>query len=191
MARIGFILGDMFEESEFHEPYEAVKQAGHEAIVIGVKPDQEVRGKNGQDIVKVDQAIMAIDAKKLDALVIPGGYSPDHLRTNHAMVTLVRLISESAKPLAAICHGPSIFVDADILKGRTVTSAQSIKADLVNAGARWVDQEISTDDNILTSRQPSDLPKFCAKLLEMVSDRVGNVEKQTRARNTGESLSEH
>lgn len=190
MARVGFILGDMFEESEFEKPFEAVKKAGHEAIVIGAKKGVQVTGKAGVKTVMSDVGIMEVEAKSLDALVIPGGYSPDHLRSNQAMVTLVRVMAESVKPVAAICHGPSIFVDADILQGRTVTSYESIKADLINAGATWVDRETCVDDNLLTSRSPDDLPAFCEKLVGMLKERVGNEPKQRRARIGGETTVE-
>jgi protease I len=188
MARVGFILGDMFEESEFHAPHEAVKKAGHEAIVIGVKRGQEVTGKNGEDKVTVDTSITDIDVKSLDALVIPGGYSPDHLRSNAAMVSLVRVMDEADKPVAAICHGPSILVDADILKGRTLTSYVSIKADLINAGAKWVDEETVVDANLLTSRKPDDLPAFCERLVAMIAEHVAKQPKRTRKLTTSERL---
>lgn len=190
MARVGFIVGDMFEESELEKPLEAVKKAGHEAVMIGAKKGQQVTGKAGVKTVRCDVGIMEIEAKALDALVIPGGYSPDHLRSNQAMVTLVRVIAESVKPVAAICHGPSIFVDAGILEGRTVTSFESIKADLINAGATWVDRETCVDDNLLTSRSPDDLPAFCEKLTGMLKERVGNEPKQRRARIGGETTVE-
>lgn len=191
MARVGLIVGEMFEGSEFREPYEALKNAGHDVVVIGAKRGAELTSKDGHERIACDTAITEIEAKSLDGLVIPGGYSPDHLRTNHAMVTLVRVIAESTKPIAAICHGPSIFVDANILEGRTLTSWPSIKADLVNAGATWVDQECCVDDNMITSRKPGDLPAFCRALMNLLDDRVGNPAKQRRARLGGEMTIEH
>ena len=170
MARVGFILDEGFEESEFRVPYDAVKLAGHTPTVIGLALHKQLHAKTGGFTVDVDKGIVDISASEIDALVVPGGRSPDHLRGNPGITTLVTLMMEQHKPLAAICHGPSVLIDAAMLEGRVVTSAPSIKADLTNAGALWVDKEVAVDGNLITSRGPQDLPAFCLTFTSMLAN---------------------
>jgi protease I len=169
MARIAFIVANDFEDSEFRVPYDAVKKAGHEAVIIGVEAGKELKGKKGKETLKAEKAVKQVSAKDFDALVIPGGYSPDHLRTDIGMVGFVRDFFRADKPIAAVCHAGSLLVEADVVDGRTVTSWPSIKTDLLNAGARWVDREVVEDGGIITSRNPGDLPAFSQALLRQVS----------------------
>jgi protease I len=168
MARIGFIVDEMFEDSELRVPLDRARLAGHDVVVIGVQGGKQLTGKQGLEVVRTDVGIEDVAADELDALVIPGGYSPDHLRTNEEVVDLVREMLGDEKPVAAICHAGSLLVEADVCEGRTVTSWPSIKTDLVNAGARWVNREVVEDGNLITSRKPADLEAFTDALLRQV-----------------------
>jgi len=172
MARIAFIVAKDFEDSEFRVPYEQVKQAGHEAVIVGVEAGKPLEGKKGKETLSAEKRVRDVSAADFDALVIPGGYSPDHLRMDIQMVGFVRDFFKADKPIAAICHAPWMLVEADIADGRTVTSFPSIKTDLINAGARWVDREVVEDGNLITSRKPDDLKAFCAALLRQVSQGI-------------------
>jgi protease I len=168
VAKIAFILDQMFEDSEFKFPYDGVKAAGHDPVVIGSETGKKLEGKKGNEIVDADVAISEVRPDEFDALVIPGGYSPDKLRTDPKMVEFTRSMYESGKPVAAICHAGWMLAEADILRGKKVTSYHSIKTDLINAGAEWVDQEVVEDGNLITSRRPDDLEVFTKTLLTQV-----------------------
>ncbi|GEN06864.1 protease I [Myxococcus fulvus] len=168
MARIAFILADDFEDAEFRVPYEHVLKAGHEAVIIGIEAGKPVKGKKGEEVITPEKAVRNASSREFDALVIPGGYSPDHLRMDIDMVGFVRDFFRADKPLAAICHAPWMFVEADIADGRTLTSWPSLRTDLINAGARWVDREVVEDGNLITSRNPGDLLAFSEALLRQV-----------------------
>jgi protease I len=164
MARVAFIVEDMFEDSEFQVPYDAVQEAGHEAVIISSSSGKELTGKKGAKITS-EKSTADISAEEFDALVIPGGYSPDKVRMDENAVALTHAFHDDGKPVAAICHAPWVLAEADLLRGTTVTSWPSLRTDLENAGARWVDQELVRDGNIITSRKPDDLPAFCSALL--------------------------
>ena len=165
MAKVAFIMDEMFEDSEFRVPYDRVKEAGHEPVVIGLEAGKQVEGKKGDEKVTIESAVGDVAANDFAALVIPGGYSPDKIRTDGKMVALTKAISAAGKPVAAICHAGWMLVEADLVRGKTVTSWPSIKTDLINAGAEWVDQEVVEDGNIITSRKPDDLEAFSKALL--------------------------
>ena len=168
MAKVAFIMDNVFEDSEFRVPYDRVKEAGHEPVVIGLEKGKELEGKKGKEKVTTDASIEDVSAQDFDALVIPGGYSPDLIRTNEKMVSFVRSLYEGQKPVAAICHAGWLLAEADIAKGKTLTSWPAIKTDLVNAGANWVDQEVVEDGNLITSRKPDDLEAFSKTLLSQI-----------------------
>jgi protease I len=168
MAKIAFIVDEMFEDSEFKIPYERAKEAGHEPVIIGLESGKKLDGKKGEETITTEKSIDEVSAGDFDALVIPGGYSPDKIRTNEKMVAFTKSIFDSNKPVAAICHAGWMLAEADIIKGKTVTSWPSIKTDLINAGADWVDQEVVEDGNIITSRKPDDLEAFSKALLVQV-----------------------
>ena len=168
MAKIAFIMDEMFEDSEFRVPYDRVKEAGHEPIVIGLEQDKSIEGKGGDEKITVDVSIDDVRADEFAALVIPGGYSPDKIRTNDKMVALTKEIAGSQRPVAAICHAGWMLAEADVVRGKTVTSWPSIKTDLINAGAEWVDQEVVEDGNLITSRKPDDLEAFSKALLSQI-----------------------
>lgn len=171
MAKVAFIIGPEFEDSEFSVPYERVKEAGHEAVIVGLERGAVLEGKKGKVSATTDAAISEVDPSDFDALVIPGGYSPDKIRTDPGMVALVKAMDEAGKPIAAICHAGWMLAEAGILAGRTVTSWPSIKTDLINAGASWVDQEVVEDGNLITSRKPDDLEAFTKALLVQLEGR--------------------
>jgi protease I len=168
MAKVAFIVDQMFEDSELRVPYDRVRAAGHEAVVIGQQAGKELVGKRGQEKVTAERAIADVSPAEFDALVIPGGYSPDHLRTSIKMVNFTRELFNAGKPVAAICHAGWLLVEAEIADGRTLTSWPSIKTDLINAGARWIDREVVEDENLITSRKPEDLDAFCSALLRQI-----------------------
>ena len=142
--------------------------------MVGVAEAKEVTGKQGASCT-VDRAADQVRPGDFDALMIPGGYSPDHLRTDDHVVRFVRGCAEGGMPVAAICHAPSLLIEADAVKGRTLTSWPSIRTDLTNAGAAWMDQEVVTDGNLITSRNPDDIPAFNQTLL----DRLAEAESST------------
>lgn len=168
MAKVGFILDQMYEDSEFRVPYDRVKEAGHEPVVIGLEANKKLEGKSHGDKVATEVAVGDVSSDELGALVIPGGYSPDKIRTDPKMVQLVRDVYGARKPVAAICHAGWMLAEADIIKNKTVTSWPSIKTDLTNAGAEWVDQEVVEDGNLITSRKPDDLEAFTKALLSQI-----------------------
>lgn len=164
MARVAFIVDNVFEDSEFQEPYDRVRDAGHEAVIVGMSAGKEITGKNGTKLT-VEIGSSDITAAEVDAVVVPGGFSPDKVRTDENLVAMVRDAFDDGKPVAAICHAGWMLAEADILRGRTMTSVRNIRTDLINAGATWVDEELVTDGNLITSRTPKDLPVFCDALI--------------------------
>jgi protease I len=168
MAKVAFILDNLFEDSEFKVPYDAMKQNGHTPVVIGLEKGKKLEGKKGKETITTEMAIDEADPAEFDAVVIPGGYSPDLIRTNEKMVGLVKHVYGAHKPTAAICHAGWMLAEADIAKGKTVTSWPSIRTDLVNAGAQWVDQEVVEDGNLITSRKPDDLEAFSKAVLSQL-----------------------
>jgi protease I len=171
MSKVAFIVDEMFEDSEFRHPFDQLQQLGHDPVVVGLEKDKKLEGKKGTETISTDVSIDEVSPEEFDALVIPGGYSPDKIRTNTAMVELTRSIYDAGKPVAAICHAGWMLAEADILRGKTVTSFASIKTDLVNAGANWVDQEVVEDGNLITSRNPGDLEAFTKTLLAQLEQR--------------------
>jgi protease I len=165
MAKVAFIVDEMFEDSEFQVPYERVKEAGHEALIVGLEKGKKLTGKKGKVSITTEASATEVSSDEFDALVIPGGYSPDKIRTNNHMVEITRKIFEQSKPVAAICHAGWMLAEADIARGKTMTSWPSIKTDLINAGANWIDQEVVEDGNLITSRKPDDLDAFTKALL--------------------------
>ncbi len=166
MANVAFVLADDFEDSEFKVPYDRIREAGHEVTVIGLEAGKEVTGKRGKESFTPEKTTDEVNAADFDALVIPGGYSPDKLRTDEGVVKFTKDFFGSDKPVAAICHAGSLLVEADVVQGRTVTSWPSVRTDLVNAGAEWVDKDVVVDDNLITSRNPDDLDAFGGAILE-------------------------
>lgn len=177
MARIAFILGEDFEDSEFRKPYDALRNAGHTVEVLGAMAGTSVTGKHGKEHVKIEASASDQDPEGYDALVIPGGYSPDHLRTNWGVVAFVQAMVRDGKLIAAVCHGPQLLIEVDAVRGKTVTSWPSVKTDLENAGATWVDREVVIDGQLITSRRPNDLAAFT----EAIKTKLGAAQPQAHA----------
>lgn len=171
MSKVAFIVDEMFEDSEFRFPYDQLRQLGHDPVVIGLESGKKLEGKKGKETITTDVAIGEVSARDFDALVIPGGYSPDKIRTDPKMVALTKEVFGAGKPVAAICHAGWMLAEAGVVAGRTVTSWPSIRTDLTNAGARWVDQEVVEDGNLITSRKPDDLEAFTKTLLSQLEQR--------------------
>jgi protease I len=165
--KIAVFLEKMFEDTEYWYPYLRMKEAGADVVAVAPKKD-EYKGKNGTT-AKPDKTINDIKAEDFDALIIPGGMSPDHMRREPKMVEFTRQINKNGKIVAAICHAGWMLASADIIKGKKVTSFFSIKDDLINAGAEWVDKEVVVDGNIITSRNPDDLPAFCREIISSLN----------------------
>ena len=162
------------EEPEFAKPKAAVEQAGGTVTVISLGTDDAQSVNNDLDpgeTFSVDKAIGDVDASAFDALIIPGGsVGADKLRGSKDVVAFVRAFFDAGKPVAAICHAPWTLVEADVVKGRTLTSYATLQTDIRNAGGTWVDQEVVVDQGLVTSRDPDDLPAFCEKLVELFAD---------------------
>lgn len=169
MANVAIVLSDDFEDSEFRVPYDRLTAAGHKLTIIGIKAGTTVQGKKGKESVKIEASGAERSAIDFAGLLIPGGYSPDHLRTDEAIVKLVKDFAHAGKPIAAVCHGPQLLIEADLVRGKTVTSWPSVRTDLTNAGARWVDREVAKDGGLITSRKPADLEAFSAAFIEALS----------------------
>ncbi len=160
------------EQVELTEPWQALTSAGADATLIAPNMGkvQAFRHLDKADTFEVDATIDQVDAAQFDALVLPGGVAnPDQLRRSSDAVAFVQDFMRSGRPVAAICHGPWTLVEAGVIDGRRLTSWPSLQTDLRNAGATWVDQELVIDDNLLTSRNPGDLPAFCHAILEAVT----------------------
>ena len=167
--RIAFLATDGVEQSELEQPWNELMQAGADLELVSVHKGaiQAVRHMDKGDTFEVDRLVADADASDYDGLVLPGGVAnPDTLRANRSAVAFVREFFEQSKPVAAICHGPWTLVEADVLRGRTVTSWPSLKTDIKNAGGQWVDEEVHVDQGLVTSRKPDDLPAFCEKMIE-------------------------
>ena len=171
--KVAIVATDGFEQVELTEPKKALEAAGATVDVISPNPG-EIKGWNHTDWgekVKVTKTLDQAKPADYDALVLPGGQiNPDKLRLEPKAVAFVKDFVASGKPVGAICHGPWLLVEADVLKGRTVTSWPSIRTDVRNAGAHWVDEEVVTDGNLTTSRKPDDLPAFNERLTQQIAE---------------------
>lgn len=150
-------------------PYEEIKKAGHEAVIVGTEKGVECKGKKGTVSYVTEVASKDVNASDFDAVVIPGGSAPEALRLDEDMVRFVKEAYEQSKVIAGICHGPQVMISADILKGHTVTCFAGIRDDVKNAGAEYVDQEVVVSDQIITSRTPKDEPAFIREILNKLN----------------------
>jgi len=180
---IAILATDGFEQAELMEPRKALEEAG--AVTQIVSPaDKKIKGWNKKewgDEVKVDIGLKSADPAKFDALLLPGGVmNPDHLRIDASAVRFVKHFFEHAKPVAAICHGPWMLVEAGAVKGRTVTSWPSLKTDIRNAGGTWMDEEVVVSNGVVTSRKPDDIPAFNREMIELFSKAANGSNKNHR-----------
>lgn len=176
--RIACLLDTGFEDSEFKEPYEAFKAAGHEVTIIGFAAGSEVQGKRGQVSAKVDRAIQANGSEQFDALFIPGGHSPDHLRSDDKAVAFVRAFFDPDRPVLTICHGPQLLMTARVVHNRRITAWKTIQDDLHQAGADVVDEPVVVDGLLVSSRHPGDLPDFIRESLAVLEKQPAGAHPQ-------------
>ncbi|WP_339711155.1 type 1 glutamine amidotransferase domain-containing protein [uncultured Kriegella sp.] len=173
MKRIAILATNGFEESELKSPKEAMEQEGFKVDIVSLESG-EIKGwanGNWSNSYTVDKTIGQVTAEDYNALMLPGGViNPDKLRREEKVLTFVRDFFKQEKPVAAICHAAWTLISADVVKGRKMTSFNSIKDDLVNAGANWVDEEVVVDQGFVTSRNPNDLPAFNSKLIEEIKE---------------------
>jgi protease I len=178
-ARVALLLGQGFEDSEFRVPYDRLRSAGHVVEIIGTKPGEELAGYKGKEKATAERSIDEVRPEDYDALLIPGGQSPDHLRADPRFVEFVKRFDRTGRPLAAVCHGPQLLISAGLVGGRTVTAWKTIQEDLRQIGANVVDRPVVVDGNWITSRQPQDLEEFSAALLQALE---GGSERESEAR---------
>lgn len=166
-AKILIIATDGFEDSELLKPLETLRQRGAEVTLAALSRDEIVGDKGAR--IAPDAEVSDVDADDFDALLLPGGTkNPDKLRMDEGAVRMVKAFAQAGKPVAAICHGPWLLAEADVIRGRTVTSWPSIRTDLGNAGANVVDREVARDGNLVTSRKPEDIPAFTEAFIDLV-----------------------
>jgi protease I len=182
-ARILIVASDGFEESELFGPLQILRDRGAAVELASpeMKPIQATVHDDPGKTIRPDLTIEQVRSEAYDALILPGGVrNPDHLRTNKQAIELIREFAKAGKPVAAICHGPWLLVEADLVRGKTTTSWPSIRTDLQNAGANVVDEEAVTDGNIITSRKPDDVPAFTNALIRLIEKaRAGSEEAAT------------
>jgi protease I len=167
--RIACLLDSGFEDSEFRKPYDAFGQAGHEVTVIGLEAGKELAGYRGKEKTRAEKSIDEVSPEQFDALFIPGGHSPDHLRINPTVVQFAKAFFDAGKPVFAVCHGPQLLITAEVVKGRRMTAWPTIQGDLRKMGADVVDEEVVVDGNLVTSRKPDDLDAFVRESLRLVA----------------------
>ena len=167
--RVALLIEDEYEDRELTGPLETLRSAGVTVVVVGPVAGAEYKGKRGEAVVKSEMAAGAAKIKDFDAVVVPGGHAPDKMRMRPAMVDLVRDAMDVGKPVAAICHGPSVLISANVLRGRTLTCWPSIAIDVKNAGGLYVDKPVVEDGNLITSRKPDDVPVFSEAILRALS----------------------
>jgi protease I len=183
--KVAILVADGFEQVELTAPKQALEEADAQTQIVS-PVEGEVQGWHHYDEgdrFPVDVPLAQADANDYDALLLPGGVAnPDQLRMQPAAVQFVKAFFDAGKPVAAICHGPWTLIEAGVVKGRTITSWPSLKTDLLNAGAKWVDQEVVTDNGLVTSRKPADLPAFNQKMIEEFAE---GIHRQPRSAGTG------
>lgn len=173
--RVAILAADGFEQVELQKPKEALEEAGASVSIVSLKEGQ-IQGMNHADkgdLFDVDLALEDARAEEFDALMLPGGLmNPDTLRSTPKALEFTKAFFEAGKPVAAICHGPWVLIDAELVKGRTLTSWPAIQTDVKNAGGNWVDMEVVVDNGLVTSRKPGDIPAFNRKMIEEFAEGV-------------------
>ncbi|WJI10401.1 type 1 glutamine amidotransferase [Methanobacterium sp. CWC-01] len=166
MATVAVIMDDWFEDVEYTQPAAAFEKAGHELVIIGLEKGKVVTGKRQKVQATIQRSLGDVSVDEFDALLIPGGYSPDRLRAHEMAVQFVKDFTKSGKPVFSICHAPQILITADVLKNRRITGYKSIIQDIKNAGAEFIDKEVVVDGNLVSSRDPGDIPAFIRESLQ-------------------------
>lgn len=170
--RVAVLVEKLYEDLELWYPVLRLREAGCAVKVVGPKAGESYASKHGYPAV-ADTSISQVGADDFDALIVPGGYAPDHMRRHRAMIDLVAAVARDGKPVAAICHGGWMLCSARCLEGRKITGFHSIRDDVENAGGVWQDAEVVRDGNLITSRSPNDLPAFMAAILEALAETGG------------------
>ena len=170
MLKIAAVLTDLFEDSEYTEPKKALEDAGHEVVTIGLEAGEKATGKADGTEVTIENAVANENPADYDALLIPGGYSPDKLRNDDDMLDFVRHFASHRKWIFTICHGPQLMVNAGILSGRNMTAVKQVAQDVINAGGNFFDEEVVIDEpgRIVSSRTPDDLPAFNKAIVDVL-----------------------
>lgn len=166
MGKVIILIDDKFEDAEAIYPYYRLQEAGHKVVVVGAKAET-YHGKHGYPL-KADMTPREVSLDGAVAVIIPGGQAPDKMRTNPAMVEIVRNAMDKGLVVGAICHGPQMLIEADIVRGKKATCYRAVKTDLINAGALFEDAPVVVDGNIVTSRIPADLPDFCRAIIKLL-----------------------
>lgn len=179
--KIAILSTDGFEQSELFEPRKALIEAGAEVTVVSLHGG-EIKGwheGNWGKTIHVDALVSESDSDQFDALMIPGGVmNPDKLRCDENVIEFIEGFFHNAKPIAAICHAPAVLIETGLVAGKTLTSWRSIKTDLLNAGATWVDKEVVVDEGLVTSRKPADIPAFNRKMIEVFAEGIPDIHPQ-------------
>ncbi len=171
--KIAVLITDEFEDAEFTSPAQTYRQAGHQVITIEKKAGNVITGKRGEAKVIIDKSIDDARVEEFDALLLPGGHSPDALRGDDRFVDFTRAFAQSGKPIFAICHGPQLLISADVVRGKKMTTVKPVVVDLKNAGADVFDKEVVVDNDVLvTSRTPDDLPAFNREALRILNKKL-------------------
>jgi protease I len=165
--KIALLVENLYQDQELWYPYYRLKEEGAEVVVVG--PKKGIYTSKYGYPAEADVAADEINPEEFDAVIIPGGYAPDHMRRHETMVNLVKGAAEQGKVVAAICHAGWMLASADVIRGKTVTGFFAIKDDLINAGGQYVDEEVVVDGNIITSRKPDDLPVFCRAIIDALA----------------------
>ena len=171
--KVAILATHGFEQSELFDPKDALESAGAEVDVISLEGGKikAWKDKDWGKSIKVDKVLSEVFAESYDAIMLPGGViNPDLLRRENAAVDFVREFIQLGKPVAAICHGPQLLIETGQLRGKKMTSFDSIKTDLINAGVQWIDEEVVVDQGLITSRSPADIPAFCKKMIEEIAE---------------------
>jgi deglycase len=179
--KIACVLGQGFEDSEFRVPYDRLQAEGYQVDVIGLKAGEELKGYKGKEKVKAEKSIDEARPEDYDALLIPGGQSPDHLRVDRRVVEFVKAFDQAGKLVAAVCHGPQLLIAAHLVKGRTMTAWQTIQDDLEQIGAKVKDEPVVIDRNWITSRKPDDLKQFSEAIVDHIEGSDAGIRGPARA----------
>src|SRR5690625_3539145 len=165
MAKVAFLLAPNFEDSEMKNPYEAIKEAGHEVVIVGNEKGKVWEGAKKTVSYTTEMSSKSAIDEEFDAVIIPGGSAPEELRVNDETLLFIKSMNDRAKLIAGICHGPQVMISAKVVEGKTLTSYKGIRDDVANSGANYVDQEVVKSENIISSRTPKDEPAFIKEIL--------------------------
>ncbi|EDP68935.1 predicted intracellular protease [Carnobacterium sp. AT7] len=169
--KIATVVTNLFEDVEFTSPKEALINAGHQVITIENKAGNTVTGKKGDVAITIDKGIDDVSPEDFDALLIPGGFSPDQLRSDDRFLAFTKAFADAKKPIFSICHGPQLLINAEVVKGKKMTAVKQVGVDLINAGALFEDSEVVLDESgIISSRTPEDLPAFNQAIVQALAD---------------------